>query len=148
MRSTHARELNKGWDVDHGEKAGRMTNYYAQVLTMLFSVVSLASIFRLRMTEHWGLGVLNLAPTVILTLTDVTFQSKVCRSCFLVYRTLDKAREAVVVGNAGRPPSQFRSRQELSKSVPVSYKQQVEEKAQKELLKVSMMRCVCVEVAR
>ena len=31
MRTTHARELNTGWDVHHGEKSGRMTNYYAQV---------------------------------------------------------------------------------------------------------------------
>ena len=74
-------------------------------------------------------------------------QCKVCRSCFLVYRTLDKAREAASGAMLGRPPSQRRPRQDLSKSVPASYKQQLEEKREKERLKVGIMygpACVCV----
>ena len=142
MRTTHARELSNGWDVHHGEKSGRMTNYYAQVCHGGCDNVFIQFRF-----PHTSLSPdpqsLSLHPCFLFLFCVfiLCMQCKVCRSCFLVYRTLDKAREAVSVRSdslRSRPPSQFRSRQDLSKSVPTSYKQQLEEKKQKELLKVTM----------
>merc|ERR1712146_603974 len=95
MRSTHARELNKGWDQRHGEVGGGMTNYYDQC--------------------------------------------KVCRSCFLVYTTLDRARTATkssgaaVAATSIRPSSS--GQRDLSKTVPDSYKQIQEVENRREMMK-------------